>query len=246
MPILGIGLHVIVAIFFAIHAIRTRQEMYWLFVLLFFPLLGSLIYALAIWFPDISNSRAGRRTLRSLRAHVDPGRDVRDAREALEVSDAVQNRLRMADALLAAGKPDEAEPIYAKCLQGVYRDNADITLRHARALLEIAQPEKARDVLDALRASQPNLKSRDGHLLYARAMAACGDKEAAKHEFDALIDYWASLEPRAWYADVLADWGDTQAARALADEAMQTVKRMPRHARELNAEWIHRLRRHAA
>ncbi len=246
MHILGIGLHVIVAIFFAVHAIRTRQEMYWLFVLFLFPLFGSLVYGLAVWLPEMRNSRGGRRAMQALRNQIHPGRELREAREALDVSDTVQNRLRMADALLAAGKPAEAEPIYAKCLQGVYLDNADITLRHARALLEIGQPEKTRAVLDALRASQPNLKSRDGHLLYARAMAACGDKDAAKHEFDALIDYWASLEPRAWYADVLADWGDTQAARALADEAMQTVKRMPRHARELNAEWIQRLRRHAA
>ena len=32
MPV-GLGLHVLIAIFFAIHVIRTGQDRYWLFVL---------------------------------------------------------------------------------------------------------------------------------------------------------------------------------------------------------------------
>ena len=38
---LGIGLHVLVAVFFAVHAIRSRQQMIWLMILFMFPLLGS-------------------------------------------------------------------------------------------------------------------------------------------------------------------------------------------------------------
>ncbi|AEG69672.1 conserved transmembrane protein of unknown function [Ralstonia solanacearum Po82] len=44
MPFLGIGFHVIVALFFAVHAVRTHQSMYWLFILFAFPLLGSVAY----------------------------------------------------------------------------------------------------------------------------------------------------------------------------------------------------------
>ena len=48
MPFLGIGLHVLVALFFAVHAMRTHQQMTWLFVLFSFPLLGSLVYFFAV------------------------------------------------------------------------------------------------------------------------------------------------------------------------------------------------------
>ena len=34
MYIFGIGIHVLVAIFFAIHVIRSGQQMYWLMILL--------------------------------------------------------------------------------------------------------------------------------------------------------------------------------------------------------------------
>jgi len=41
MPYFGIGLHVIVAIYFAVHAIRSRQNFYWLFILFAFPMVTS-------------------------------------------------------------------------------------------------------------------------------------------------------------------------------------------------------------
>ncbi len=37
MPFLGIGFHVIVALFFAVHVVRSNQNMYWLFILFVFP-----------------------------------------------------------------------------------------------------------------------------------------------------------------------------------------------------------------
>lgn len=246
MPILGIGLHVVVAIFFAIHAIRTRQEMYWLLILFLFPLFGSLVYGLTVFLPEVRNSRGGRRALRALREQIDPGRELREAREAFEISPTVQNRLRVADALLADGKAAEATPLYATCLQGLYRNDADITLRYVSALLEEGRAAQARDVLDTLRAEQPDLKSAQGHLLYARAVAGCGDKASARHEFDALLAYSSSFEARAWYADFLAEWGEPDKARALSEEALRPVRHMPRHARELNAKWIQRLRHHVS
>ena len=52
MPFLGLGLHVIVALFFAIHAMRSGQQMYWLIILFSFPLLGSVVYFVAIYLPS--------------------------------------------------------------------------------------------------------------------------------------------------------------------------------------------------
>ena len=36
--IFGIGLHVLVAIFFAVHAVKRGRELYWLLILFMFPL----------------------------------------------------------------------------------------------------------------------------------------------------------------------------------------------------------------
>lgn len=60
MPFLGIGFHVIVALFFAVHAVRTHQNLYWLFILFAFPLLGSVAYFFAIYLPELRYSRGAR------------------------------------------------------------------------------------------------------------------------------------------------------------------------------------------
>lgn len=45
MPI--VGLHIILALFFAIHAVRNGQPLFWLIILFSFPFLGSVVYFLA-------------------------------------------------------------------------------------------------------------------------------------------------------------------------------------------------------
>lgn len=44
MPFVGLGLHFLIALFFAIHALRNGKQMYWLIILFSFPLLGSVAY----------------------------------------------------------------------------------------------------------------------------------------------------------------------------------------------------------
>ncbi len=243
MPILGM-IHIAVALLFAVHALRTGREMYWLFILFMFPLLGSIVYAVVIWLPEMRHSIGTRRVVRRVRETLDPGRELRQAQDDFDLTPTVQNRLRLADALAANGSHAEAAQLYSECLKGLYRNDADIEIRYSRALLECGKPDVARGVLEMLIAREPELRSPEGHLLYARAVTACGSRDQARHEFDTLIGYSASLEARARYADALAQWGETDAARALADEALKHVDRMPKHALEFNAAWIKALRRY--
>ena len=79
MSFFGIGLHVIIALFFAVHVVRTNQNMYWLLLLFAFPLLGSLVYLFAIYLPSLRQSRSGRAATRAISQLVDPNRAVREA-----------------------------------------------------------------------------------------------------------------------------------------------------------------------
>lgn len=246
MPILGLGVHVLIAIFFAIHALRSGRELYWLFILFMFPLLGSIVYAAVVWLPEMRNSRGTQRIVRGIRQSLNPGAELREAQAEFDLSSTVGNRLRLADALVGHGRAADAIAMYRDCLRGVYHDDPQIEVKLARALLESGDAAAARATLDALIVREPDFKSPEGHLLYARAVAACGDHERAKVEFDALMKYASGLEVPAYYAEALAGWGDTDAARALCEDALKHVHRMSAHARQLNDVWIRRLRQIAA
>jgi hypothetical protein len=243
MPFAGLGLHIVVAIFFASHAIRSGQDKYWLFILFAFPGIGSLVYALTIWLPEARHSRQGRMVVRGARQLLDPSRELREAQEALETSATPAHRLRLADALLGAGRASEAVVQYQAVLNGIYADDPQVRVHLARALVEAGQPQEARTLLDRLIADQPKLKSPEGHLIYARAAAAAGDRERARSEFESLVSYYAGLEARARYAEVLLAWQDTERLPALLEDTRKISKRMPAGAREINKEWLARLKK---
>lgn len=188
------------------------------------------------------NSHGARRIVKGIRQTLDPGAELRAAQAEFDLSATVGNRLRLADALAAKGRPGEAVTLYRECLRGVYRDDPLIEVKLASALLESDDPAGARATLDALIAREPTFKSPDGHLVYARAVAALGERDAARTEFDALLRASSGFDVRAYYAEVLAEWGELDAAKALADDALRHVHRLSSHAKHLNDPWIRRLR----
>ena len=246
MPILGLGLHVIVAILFAVHVLRTDQERYWLFVLFLFPLFGSIVYALAVWLPGMSRSRGGRRVVRGLRDTLDPGRELREALADLEHSATIANRIRVADALHGSGRFADAIAAYREALRGVHSDDADIQVKLARALLDSGDAPAARELLESLIAQRPDFRSPEGHLVYARAVAASGDRVKAREEFETLIGYFAGIEPRARYVEILRGWGETEAAARLVEESLRHIKHMPTGSRKLNEAWIRQIKQVSA
>ena len=79
MPILGF-LDIAIAIFFAVHAVRTGRQMYWIMILIIAPFLGSLIYFFAEYLPEIRHSNVARKSARVVKSIVDPNRELREAR----------------------------------------------------------------------------------------------------------------------------------------------------------------------
>ena len=79
MPILGI-LDIAIAIFFAVHAVRTGRQMYWIMILIIAPFLGSLIYFFAEYLPEMRHSTVARKSARVVKSIVDPNRELREAR----------------------------------------------------------------------------------------------------------------------------------------------------------------------
>lgn len=246
MPILGLGLHMAIAIFFAMHAVRSGQDRYWLMILFAFPGVGSLVYALMVWLPAMRHTRHGHALVRGVKQALDPTRELRAAQEAFEDAATTGNRLRLADALLAAHRASEAVPQYQAALHGIHRDDPDIQVRLARALLEAGHATPARELLDEVIGKRPDFRSQEGHLTYARAVAAEGNRARAHEEFDTLVGYASGFEAHVRYAEALLGWGETDKARGLCEQVLSRARRMPGYARRLNKPELDRLKQLSA
>ena len=114
-----------------------------------------------------------------------------------------------------------AEAQYKGALQGLYRTDPHLMLGLARAQFGQGHAREARDTLDALIAANPDFRSSEGHLLYARALEAMGDLPAALHEYEALAPEYPGEEGRARHAQLLQRDGQHDKAREVYTDILR-------------------------
>lgn len=241
MPFMGLGLHVLLALFCAMHAIRTGQQLYWLFILFAFPLLGSIVYFLMVYMP---NSRLERRAFKAVSVAtraLDPQRDVRQARADFDEAPTAQNQMRLAGALLEAGSAEEAAQRYESALKGPFASDPDLRFGAARSYVECQRYGDALSHLEALRQARPDYRTDAVLLLIARSHAGAGRHDAAQSVFEQCIERFGTFEAHAEYAIWALATGNAALATRLQSQVDKITARWTAVNRELNEPFLRRL-----
>jgi hypothetical protein len=229
-----------------VHVVRTGRPWMWIYVLLFLPGLGVVAYAVVEILPGLFGSRTARGLHIQAISTLDPGRELRRRREALEEADTVDNRRLLAEALLAAGKHTEAIELYRGALTGIHADDPGMLLGMAEAAYGAGQYDLALRTVLQLGETDPRYQPVEARLLHARVQEALGRDDEAAKDYAALVTHAPGEEVRCRYALLLKRHGDRDAARALFDEILTRSRRAPHHYRRQEREWIDIARREAA
>lgn len=242
MPFIGLGfVHVLVALYFAIHAVRTRRELYWIVILFMFPLLGSVVYLFAEYLPqsklEQNVTKAGRRVARAL----DPGRELREARDAFEINQSAENQMRLALALLDSGQVKDAVEQYRECLRGPFGQEANVRFSAARAYMSDGRFAQAAELLQAIRADTPAYYPAETLVMLGQAQWGIGDLQAARAAFKLAVDDHATIDARAEYAIFALMNGDGGTAQRLREGIEAERKRWNRHTASFNQSVMKRL-----
>ena len=241
MPFLGIGLHLLVALCFAVHAVRSGQNMYWLLILFSFPLLGSAVYFFAVYLPDSRLHHGARKAVASAARALDPTRELREAHAAFDYTPTAQNQMRLAVALLDAGQAEEAVANYEACLAGPFSNDLDIRLGAARANYECRRFQQAIEHLEFIRKNAPEFRSEQVSLLLARSLADSGRRMEAKTEFESALAKFGGFDTKAEYLIWALAANDQQVSARLQVEVQRTTERWNRHTKDLNRSVLRRL-----
>jgi len=241
MPYVGMGLHLLVALFFAIHAVRSGQNGYWLFVLFSFPLLGSAVYFFAVYLPDSRLQHGARKAVASAVRAIDPTRELREARAAFDFSPTAQNQMRLAEALLEGGSAEEAASNYDACLKGPFSTDLEIRFGAARAYYACQQLQEALEQLNFIRNQDANFRAEQVALLFARTLAKSGRRQDARNEFESALAKFGSFEVKAEYLIWALGARDFDTATRLQVDVQRATERWNRHTKDLNRPLIRRL-----
>src|SRR3569623_2712449 len=82
----------------------------------FLPIVSTIAYDFVEVLPGMKGFRHVRTVQAKAVMAIDPDREVRAARSALDLTDTVATRMRLADALAALGKYGEALPLYREAI----------------------------------------------------------------------------------------------------------------------------------
>jgi hypothetical protein len=241
MAYFGLGAHLVVALFFAVHAMRAGREMYWLIILFSFPLLGSIVYFFAVFLPETRIEQNVRKAGSKLTKILDPTRELREARDLFELTPTTQNQVRLASALLDTGDAAGAAEHYEACLQGQFAEDADLKFGAARARAEIGQYREAATLLREIRAHTPTYRREETTLLMAKLLGASGQTELAAEEFKRAVSEANTVSACAEYAIFALQSSDVATATRLQEHINQVTKRWNKQTRRMNADVLKRL-----
>ena len=228
-----IGASLLASILLAVHVVRTGREMYWLWIILVFQPLGGLVYFLAILVPELVGGPTARRLSTAARATLDPTREYREAKAAVEDTPTVRNQSRLAAAASALGRHDEAEQLYREAAHGIHEDDPVLLLGRANALLELDRPAEALDVLNRLGADASRGRTPGAALAMGRAYEGLGRIDEADTAYQWASQRLPGFEGLGRYAAFMARHGRRdEAQEALAEMDKRLAKLRPQFRKE--------------
>jgi hypothetical protein len=221
-----------------IHVIKTGRNQIWIWVLALLSLPGAIAYIAVEIIPDLFRSRTAQRTARGFKKAMDPQANLRKYENEARLTGNVAGRQRYAEELERHGKYDEAIEQYRAALTGLYEHDPNLMLGVARAQFAKADALAARSTLDDLIRVNPDFKSPEGHLLYARALEGEGNFPKALEEYRVLAPSYPGAEAAVRYAQLLQSQGRREEAQKVARELLDESRIAPAHYRKAQKTWL--------
>lgn len=221
-----------------VHVVKTGRPMYWIFILIIAPGIGGLAYAIAELLPELQNNMRAKRTMRGVKQVLDPGSELRRRQLEHRLSGSVDAARHLATELMEKGRYGEAITHYRTALSGIYEHDPDLLLGLATAQFGDGDAQAAKDTLDTLKETNPEYRSPEGHLVYARALEDLGDLEAAEEEYAVLAGYYPGVEARIRYAALLEKVKKEDLARQEYAAILAAAELAPRHFRKAQKKWL--------
>jgi len=240
---LGIILTLAIQAGLIVHVIKTGRNSLWIWAIALLPGAGWLAYVVVELLPGVFGGATVRRTKAGMQRMLDPDRDLRRAAAEVEVSGNLDARRRLAEEMVDRGQYAEAIGVYQSGLRGIFEHDPTLLLGMARAQFAARDFAAARATLERLIAQNPDFRSAEGHLLYARALEAQDALDEAEHEYDAVAPAYPGAEARLRYGLLLKRRGKLEDARRIFKDLLDGAKLSPAHYRKAQAEWLDQARR---
>lgn len=219
-----------------VHLFRNNRNTLWLWAILLLPIAGSAAYLVV----EVILPLFQRREVRAVKAaavrKLDPDRELRAAREAVDVADTAANRTALADALAEDGQWGEAVRHYREAVAKTPGQDRAALLKLARACLEAGNNAEAKRLLETLPESASPSENDRAALLLARSLDELGETDRAVALYSELGERMPGAEAQCRQAALLIAAGRKSEAVPLLEEAERRARRLDKMERRRDSE----------
>jgi hypothetical protein len=219
--------------FCVFHCLRKHNENRWIWIIVFLPLVGCLMYL----FTEVFSGHPVRSITSEVAPLINPGGSVRKLEQQLQFSDTFQNRMALADAYLYKGLTEKAIELYEDSLKGLFAENEYGLMQLITAYGKVGRYEDIIPLAAKVYRS-PQFHPSKAHILYAEALEQTGHIELAEKEYRAMCSRFSAFEARCRHGQFLRRAGRNGEARQLFSELVQESRQLNAREKRGNRGWF--------
>jgi hypothetical protein len=221
--------------FCAWHSFNRGTHQKWIWIIVFLPIIGSLIYI----YQEILSNRGITAPKLNVGAVFNPGGHIKKLEDQLRFTDTFTNRIKLADAYLAAGQTEKAIELYTGSLKGAFDENEHVL---AQLITAYYQQERYAEILPIAKKlyKLPQFIRSKAHMLYALALEQTGDIEQAEHEFKLMKGRYSYFEQRYQHGLFLMRQEREEDAYQIFSDMVEEQPHLSAIERKSSREWFTR------
>ncbi|NOQ72781.1 MAG: hypothetical protein GQ574_12295 [Crocinitomix sp.] len=209
-----------------LHAYRKRSDQKWYWLILFFPLIGCLIYLYEHFYSrkNIADLSEG------VKGVINSNYEIEKLEKEVKYSSTIANRSNLADKYVVANRFDEAIEMYESCLEGFNKDDPFTLCNLVEVYYLNENYAKAVEAGERIKNHKEFLNS-EKRISYALALQKEGRTADARATFEDMDGPFSNYPQRIAFCYFLNEIGERDAAIELLVEMHGEFDRMERKER---------------
>lgn len=180
------------------HVYKNRNDYYWFFLILFLPVIGSVIYLIT----QVYNKRDADKITKEIGAVINPTKKIRTLESKLRFSDTFQNRIDLADAYFEIKDYSNAIKQYGVALKDDQQDSFYVIKQLIVSYYEMGNYEEVIKNTEKIK-SHNEFKKSKMQFIYGLALEQQGDLKNAEINLLNIDSRYSNYEERLGLAEFL-------------------------------------------
>lgn len=203
------------------HAIKNRNEYYWYFLILFLPVIGSIIYLVT----QVFNKKDLDVVQNEIVSVINPTKKVNDLKKQVAFVDTFQNRVLLGDALYEIKDYQSGIKEYETALNGNYIQDAGVVKKLLEGYYQTHQFDKVIFCAEQIN-SKPDFKGSRSQFLYGLALEKQGRSDEAEENLKPIDQRYSNYEERYILAQFLIERGKKAEGKEILEEIISESQHM--------------------